>query len=170
LDGTEDGWEIFCRWCGNGGDLVCCDACNKSFCRKCIGRNFSGREAQRIFREADTWKCFCCDPSQVHEMMRKWAHKWGVPKSKLPPPKPHPRYAHTTAAQVSAQATGEGMGMGRGVALLLYGLGWLRSESTRPWSSWSPTHVNTCPHEQIEAALATSKGKKRRELVQTPVE
>lgn len=24
--------EVYCRWCGDGGNIFCCDTCDKSFC------------------------------------------------------------------------------------------------------------------------------------------
>ena len=32
----EDGADVFCRWCGQGGDLMLCDKCPHAFCKKCL--------------------------------------------------------------------------------------------------------------------------------------
>ena len=54
-----DGSESFCRWCGKGGSLICCDLCEKVFCDKCITRNFGERKMKEITNSQ--WHCFCCD-------------------------------------------------------------------------------------------------------------
>ena len=41
LISEEDGHEIYCRWCGDGGDLFSCDACVYSFCSACIERTLA---------------------------------------------------------------------------------------------------------------------------------
>lgn len=54
-----DGSESFCRWCGKGGSLICCDLCEKVFCDKCITQNFGERKMKEITNSQ--WHCFCCD-------------------------------------------------------------------------------------------------------------
>ena len=63
----EEGYYEHCRWCGEGGDLLGCDECVESFCKKCIKRNFGRAEAQMI--EAAKWKCFCCDPKPLRKLL-----------------------------------------------------------------------------------------------------
>ncbi|XP_065058762.1 transcriptional regulator ATRX homolog [Rhopilema esculentum] len=60
------GMEEYCKWCGDGGDLICCDFCEKVFCQKCVKRNM-GEEFLKILLAAEEqkWKCFSCDPSQI---------------------------------------------------------------------------------------------------------
>ena len=60
----EDGFFEHCRWCANGGDLLCCDTCSNAFCRKCIKRNL-GRRKLTEMEELERWSCLVCDPSQV---------------------------------------------------------------------------------------------------------
>ncbi|CAH1159527.1 unnamed protein product [Phaedon cochleariae] len=60
----EDGSELYCRWCGQGGKVMCCSTCEKVFCRKCIRINFDRKKMMSI-RDSDEWKCFACNPSQL---------------------------------------------------------------------------------------------------------
>ncbi|KAG5880227.1 hypothetical protein JTB14_014732 [Gonioctena quinquepunctata] len=60
----EDGSEMFCRWCGQGGQVVCCSACPMVFCKFCIRTNMGVARYAEI-RDADEWKCFSCDRSQT---------------------------------------------------------------------------------------------------------
>ncbi|KAK9875679.1 hypothetical protein WA026_009475 [Henosepilachna vigintioctopunctata] len=60
----EDGSEFYCRWCGQGGEVLCCTMCEFVFCKKCIRINF-GRKKLTEVRDRDDWKCFRCDPSQL---------------------------------------------------------------------------------------------------------
>eukprot|EP01018_Ginkgo_biloba_P006063 Gb_33142 [translate_table: standard] len=53
-----DGSESDCRWCGQGGDVICCDVCEKVFCEKCIKRNFGEEKSSVIVNSV--WHCFCC--------------------------------------------------------------------------------------------------------------
>ncbi|CAB4068358.1 ATRX [Lepeophtheirus salmonis] len=61
----EDGYDVYCRWCGNGGDLLLCDFCTHSFCKRCIQRNL-GRKKLHEICEADTWQCLLCQPSLIY--------------------------------------------------------------------------------------------------------
>jgi len=67
----EDGHEIYCRWCGDGGVLVHCDGCVCSFCDACIGRNLGGEESVRI-AGLDTWTCFLCAPAALDGVRDKY--------------------------------------------------------------------------------------------------
>ena len=57
----EDNTENYCTLCGEGGDLVCCDACIKSFCQACIRRTSGEPFLQSLLQEDSTWHCYCCD-------------------------------------------------------------------------------------------------------------
>merc|ERR1712223_1976490 len=57
--------EKYCRWCANGGSLIICDKCHLAFCEKCIEINL-GKETLTKIKEAEEWKCFSCDPSQIY--------------------------------------------------------------------------------------------------------
>lgn len=61
------GIEEFCTWCGDGGNLVCCDYCEKAYCKHCIKRNL-GKPFLKYLLEAGEdlkWKCFSCDQNQI---------------------------------------------------------------------------------------------------------
>jgi hypothetical protein len=64
----EDGYFEHCRWCGEGGDIVCCEnqKCKNAFCTKCIKRNL-GRTAVTKIQDEDDWRCFICQPKQIRE-------------------------------------------------------------------------------------------------------
>lgn len=60
----EDGSELYCRWCGQGGQVLCCSSCEMVFCKKCIRINFDRRKLTEI-QKSDDWMCFRCNPSQL---------------------------------------------------------------------------------------------------------
>ena len=53
---TEEGHEIYCRWCGNGGALFLCDGCPRATCRDCVGRNLGRGRVDRV-DAGDTYFC-----------------------------------------------------------------------------------------------------------------
>lgn len=57
----EDNTENYCTLCGEGGDLVCCDTCIRSFCQACIRRTSGEPFLQSLLQEDSTWNCYCCD-------------------------------------------------------------------------------------------------------------
>ena len=61
--------EIYCSLCGDGGDIVCCDYCDKSFCQACIAR-ISGKKHLRHLLESEgsEFLCYMCDSSPLSEM------------------------------------------------------------------------------------------------------
>jgi len=65
-DKDEQGVDLFCRWCANGGEVVGCDCCPKVFCKRCLTRNL-GRHRFKEINDAEEWKCPLCDPSQIYK-------------------------------------------------------------------------------------------------------
>ncbi|KAM7540098.1 hypothetical protein Aperf_G00000036489 [Anoplocephala perfoliata] len=60
-----DGKDENCRWCGDGGDLICCDSCSNTFCKSCIKRNLGRTFLQNIenLNDDDSWNCLICNSS-----------------------------------------------------------------------------------------------------------
>ncbi|MEQ2311055.1 hypothetical protein AMECASPLE_015653, partial [Ameca splendens] len=56
----SDGMDEQCRWCAEGGKLICCDYCNNAFCKKCILRNLGRKELSGITDENSKWHCYVC--------------------------------------------------------------------------------------------------------------
>ncbi|KAL5261636.1 hypothetical protein ACHWQZ_G007358 [Mnemiopsis leidyi] len=63
----EEGYEIYCRWCSELGNLVCCDECKSPFCEECISRNI-GPEYYDSLMDIDEWKCFICEPAAIESL------------------------------------------------------------------------------------------------------
>ncbi len=61
--------EIYCSLCGDGGEIVLCDHCDKSFCYTCITR-ISGKEQLRYLldKENAEFCCYMCDPTPIKDM------------------------------------------------------------------------------------------------------
>ncbi|XP_044736725.1 uncharacterized protein LOC123298697 [Chrysoperla carnea] len=70
-----DGSELYCRWCGQGGQVYCCAKCPFVFCKKCIRRNI-GQSMVTHIESSDDWLCYACDPKSIW-MLRglNWALK-----------------------------------------------------------------------------------------------
>lgn len=64
--GDDETNEIYCSMCGDGGDIVYCDYCDKSFCSTCIGR-ISGQDyLQRLLNTSSSdFCCYLCDSGPV---------------------------------------------------------------------------------------------------------
>ena len=81
----EEGVDLYCRWCGQGGEVVGCDECKYVFCKKCITRNL-GRGKFAEINDSDKWCCFSCDPSQIYKeralmcSLAKWMAELKVKK------------------------------------------------------------------------------------------
>jgi len=71
----SEGYYEHCRWCGNGGDLMCCDECPNAFCKKCIKRNL-GRSKVSEIENAAKWQCLACEPSQIAQQRALYYSIW----------------------------------------------------------------------------------------------
>jgi hypothetical protein len=56
-----------CSWCGDGGDLVCCDSCPRSFCYDCLTRNLGYDKLESIL-SASSWICVACDSLPIEAL------------------------------------------------------------------------------------------------------
>ncbi|XP_061581077.1 transcriptional regulator ATRX isoform X2 [Cololabis saira] len=67
----SDGMDEQCRWCAEGGKLICCDYCNNAFCKKCILRNLGRKELSSITDENSKWHCFVCQSEPLQDLVLK---------------------------------------------------------------------------------------------------
>ncbi|XP_072520399.1 transcriptional regulator ATRX isoform X2 [Salminus brasiliensis] len=65
----DDGMDEQCRWCAEGGNLICCDYCNNAFCKKCIQRNLGRKELSGIMNEDNKWYCYVCNPEPLRDIV-----------------------------------------------------------------------------------------------------
>eukprot|EP01083_Nonionella_stella_P272982 926017_1 len=72
-DKADDGADVFCRWCGEGGDIAVCDkdSCRRGWCRLCCERHGSGVWEKTSNENSEQWLCFYCDPSQIVSQQRE---------------------------------------------------------------------------------------------------
>ena len=66
----EDGSHNQCTWCLNGGELVCCDYCPRSYCEACFERNGLDSLYTQITTSSEEgkWSCLKCDSAQLGEL------------------------------------------------------------------------------------------------------
>ncbi|XP_061690627.1 transcriptional regulator ATRX [Syngnathoides biaculeatus] len=67
----SDGMDEQCRWCAEGGKLICCDYCSNAFCKKCILRNLGRRELSAITDENSKWHCYVCRSEPLQDLISK---------------------------------------------------------------------------------------------------
>ncbi|XP_048370601.1 transcriptional regulator ATRX-like isoform X2 [Sphaerodactylus townsendi] len=65
----SDGMDEQCRWCAEGGNLICCDFCHNAFCKKCILRNLGRKELSAIMDENSQWHCYICQPEPLLDLV-----------------------------------------------------------------------------------------------------
>ncbi|KAM6253507.1 transcriptional regulator ATRX isoform 3-T3 [Porphyrio hochstetteri] len=65
----SDGMDEQCRWCAEGGNLICCDFCHNAFCKKCILRNLGRKELSTILHENSQWHCYICHPEPLLDLV-----------------------------------------------------------------------------------------------------
>uniref|UniRef100_A0A8C5KL61 Transcriptional regulator ATRX n=1 Tax=Jaculus jaculus TaxID=51337 RepID=A0A8C5KL61_JACJA len=65
----SDGMDEQCRWCAEGGNLICCDFCHNAFCKKCILRNLGRKELSAILDENNQWYCYICHPEPLLDLV-----------------------------------------------------------------------------------------------------
>ncbi|KAG7223296.1 hypothetical protein INR49_015652 [Caranx melampygus] len=63
----RDGMDEQCRWCAEGGNLICCDFCSNAFCKKCILRNLGRKELSGILESK--WYCYVCSPEPLLDLV-----------------------------------------------------------------------------------------------------
>uniref|UniRef100_A0A8C7G8N3 DNA helicase n=1 Tax=Oncorhynchus kisutch TaxID=8019 RepID=A0A8C7G8N3_ONCKI len=68
INKDEDGMDEQCRWCAEGGNLICCDYCHNAFCKKCILRNLGRKELSMITDEDSKWSCYICSPQPLSDI------------------------------------------------------------------------------------------------------
>ncbi|XP_027010347.2 transcriptional regulator ATRX isoform X1 [Tachysurus fulvidraco] len=64
----DDGMDEQCRWCAEGGNLLCCDYCSNAFCKTCILRNLGRKELSGIMNDNDKWRCYVCQPEPLQDL------------------------------------------------------------------------------------------------------
>uniref|UniRef100_UPI00358EED88 transcriptional regulator ATRX-like n=1 Tax=Myxine glutinosa TaxID=7769 RepID=UPI00358EED88 len=70
IDQDAEGTDEQCRWCAEGGKLICCDYCNNAFCRSCVQRNFGRAVLHTVISETDRkWRCYVCDPEPLRPLI-----------------------------------------------------------------------------------------------------
>ncbi len=67
----KDGSESECRWCGHGGAVICCGACAKVICRRCIFRNFGAATLSAVVSSSD-WRCPYCNPEPLKNLVQQF--------------------------------------------------------------------------------------------------
>uniref|UniRef100_A0A8C6KM70 DNA helicase n=1 Tax=Nothobranchius furzeri TaxID=105023 RepID=A0A8C6KM70_NOTFU len=74
INRDSDGMDEQCRWCAEGGNLICCDYCSNAFCKKCILRNLGRKELSSITDEDSKWHCYVCQSEPLLDLVSKCHH------------------------------------------------------------------------------------------------
>ncbi|XP_057204799.1 transcriptional regulator ATRX isoform X1 [Triplophysa rosa] len=66
----DEGMDEQCRWCAEGGNLICCDYCSNAFCKTCILRNVGRKALSVIMSEESKWHCYVCKPEPLQDLTK----------------------------------------------------------------------------------------------------
>lgn len=66
----DEGMDEQCRWCAEGGNLICCDYCSNAFCKTCILRNLGRKALSEITTEESKWHCYVCNPEPLQYLIK----------------------------------------------------------------------------------------------------
>ncbi|XP_072286363.1 transcriptional regulator ATRX isoform X2 [Pyxicephalus adspersus] len=69
INRDADGMDEQCRWCAEGGNLICCDFCHNAFCKTCILRNLGRKELSNMMDEESKWQCYICQPEPLLDLV-----------------------------------------------------------------------------------------------------
>ena len=60
--------EEYCSLCGDGGNIVLCDFCDKSFCYSCIARLSGSQHLKKLLEDQSAqFTCYTCDGNPLQE-------------------------------------------------------------------------------------------------------
>ncbi|XP_055783857.1 transcriptional regulator ATRX-like isoform X2 [Salvelinus fontinalis] len=120
INKDEDGMDEQCRWCAEGGNLICCDYCHNAFCKKCILRNLGRKELSMITDDDSKWSCYICSPqplsdiaSNCSNIMTKLESFWRTGRKKEREVKGHSKgkgHHHHGKAVVNGKEHSDGSG------------------------------------------------------------
>ncbi|KAI9562242.1 hypothetical protein GHT06_013207 [Daphnia sinensis] len=57
----ENGHDEYCRWCAEGGMIICCDTCTNVFCKACLRRCLGRANLLEITGSKCKWSCLICN-------------------------------------------------------------------------------------------------------------
>ncbi|KAM9408059.1 transcriptional regulator ATRX-like isoform 8-T9 [Salvelinus alpinus] len=120
INKDEDGMDEQCRWCAEGGNLICCDYCHNAFCKKCVLRNLGRKELSMITDDDSKWSCYICSPqplsdiaSNCSNIMTKLESFWRTGRKKEREVKGHSKakgHHHHGKAVVNGKEHSDGSG------------------------------------------------------------
>ncbi|CAN9514882.1 unnamed protein product [Ophioblennius macclurei] len=104
----SDGMDEQCRWCAEGGKLICCDFCNNAFCKKCILRNLGRKELSVITDENSKWHCYVCRSEPLQDLVSKCHRIMEKQEQKQPKTEERERKRHKLKAAKEHKAVVNG--------------------------------------------------------------
>ncbi len=63
--------DEYCRWCGQGGNILLCDKCPNAFCKGCLTRHLGSKSFKEI-NDAEYWECLVCEPKPILSMKAQY--------------------------------------------------------------------------------------------------